>query len=260
MKYKSWLISIMVGIVLGGILYTTGLFRDIIAFLPVKAASTSDEILNTILISHTKWTTLQGNAQFTWYGSDGSTQIYNNKFAIAQPASAYIDITNLSQSGKNDGIWVSNGKAIYNLNKEAKTYQSQIISASTLDLSMLPKDLSQVQPNIVYIHPMALHVGAPIMEDIYSSWFAQKSPTDTYVFKGTDKILDRDVWVIDDQEANGDSDTVWVDQATGIILQDHQIIDGKLFLDMKMTDLQVDAPVNNSLFVLPAGYSLANPQ
>jgi hypothetical protein len=156
-------------------------------------------------------------------------------------------------------MWICDGKNIYNLNKGIKTYSSQSFTLNPKDIASLPTDLSQIQPDTVYMHPMALRVGAPIMEYLYSSWFAQKNSGDTFVLTGTDNILNRNVWIIDHQSVNGDSETAWIDQATGVILQFHQIMGGKVFLDMKMNDIQVDNPVNSSIFVLPSGYRLANP-
>jgi len=101
MKTKSWLLSIAAAILLGGGIF--GIYRCLnpSTVPPVQASVSAGEILSTILTSYTKWNTLQGEAQFTWYDNGGDKQIYSDKFVVSQLASAYIDITNLSQIGVN---------------------------------------------------------------------------------------------------------------------------------------------------------------
>ena len=122
MKVKGWLICLASGIFLGVVIYGTFLYHDISTMRTAQAAGSTDPVLTTMLTSYTRWKTLQGEMMFTWYGDDGKTQIYRQQFAVSQPASATIDITNLSQPGLNESITISDGQAIYSLDKAAKTY------------------------------------------------------------------------------------------------------------------------------------------
>lgn len=257
MKGKSWIVPIVLGLIMGGIIFATGIFHQVFASSPVKANALSDDITTTVLNSHNKWKTLQGDSQFIWYGPKGDTQTYTNKFYLSQPASVYVDIVDLSQKG-NDGIWISDGNNIYKLHKGDKTYTSQIFNAKVLDLSMLPTSSIKIQPDFVYMHPIASHIQAPILEYIYSTWFAQSRPNDVYTLSSEYTILNRQAWVVDYQTINGDSGTAWIDKSTGIILQFRQLTNGKLFLEMKMTNLQVDAPIDSTWFLVPNEYSLVN--
>jgi outer membrane lipoprotein-sorting protein len=220
MKTKSWLLSIAAAILLGGGIFGIYRYLNPSTVPPVQASVSTGEILSTILTSDTQWNTIQGEAQFTWYDNGGGKQIYSDKFVVSQPASAYIDITNLSQKGVNEGITISDGEAIYALDKAAKTYTRGSFSVKPDAVALLPRSLSQIQAGMVYAHPMA-QIGVPILEYLYPSWWPQQKSGDTFVLSSTDKIVNRAVWVVDHPSTNGDRETAWVDQATGIILQFH---------------------------------------
>lgn len=253
MRLKDWLVSLIGGIVLGGILYGSGITPGVLTGFPVSGSNSVDTALSTVLVSHTKWTTLQGSADFIWHGPSGETQTYMNLFAFSQPNLAYVDVINLAGTG-NDGIWISDGKTIYDLNKEEKTYVTSSFPAHLLDMSMLPVSLSEVKPDTVYMHPMALLVPAPIKEYIFPSWFAQPKPGTMYQLIGEEMVLNRKSWVVTCQNPRGDQSTAWIDQETGIFLQYHQQLNGKPFLEMKMNQVEINNPIFAELFLPTDGY------
>lgn len=148
MKRQDWFVSIIAGFLLGLIAIGIGIPRMLLESPSAKASSETDEVLSLVLNSHSKWTTAQGEAEVIWYGTEGETQSYINKFVIYQPLSAYVDVLNTSKPGFNEGLWISDGETIYNLNKESKSYTQGKIPNFANDLSVLPRDLSQAKGDV----------------------------------------------------------------------------------------------------------------
>ncbi|GAB4580605.1 MAG: hypothetical protein Fur0022_33470 [Anaerolineales bacterium] len=256
MTKRDWLLSIIAGLILGGLLISFGLTKG----TSVSASGNLEEILNLILNSHTKWQTIQGQAEVVWYSQDGSTQTYLTDFAIAQPAQAFFDTTNKEGTG-NEGLWISDGEKAYALDKVARTYSESRIPAFALDLSMLPTSLSEVEQGITYGHPFALIIPSPLKDYIYSSWVAEGKGM--YSLMGQEKISDRAAWVIEYKESfEGELSEhfqIWVDQKTGVILKFIQFNLNKewkaeLFVEATMTSINFDQPIAPEKFSVPETY------
>lgn len=191
MKKTDLLTSILAGVVLGLLLV---LVRESDRFAKagaVSAQSPIGDVLTTVLNSDTRWTSVQGNVEITWYGKKGDLQVYTTAFTISQPDKAFIDTTDLSGSG-NDGIWISDGTKIYELNKQSKTYTEHAFPEHFRNVSLLPRSLSDVeQTGMVTVHPLSLLIPSPIKEYIFPSAFAQGNSEDTYLLVGTDSLLEK---------------------------------------------------------------------
>jgi outer membrane lipoprotein-sorting protein len=254
MKKIDWIVSVFAGIVLGMLGLTTGITND---FLHPKSASAErpiDVALSTILTSHARWHTVQGEAQFVWYTDDGSTQTYINKFALSQPDNVYGEVIDQTGLG-GDGIWISDGKNIYDLNKQSKTYVQSIFRAALKDTSYLPSKLSDVNPKTVKFYPLATVINAPIREYLFPSWFPQGRDGDTYTLDKEETFLDKKVWVMRWNTIDNDETIVWVDKTTGIILKASQSMGGKPFLDMTFTSFDVNGKIDPDIFKVPQDYS-----
>lgn len=153
MKKNDLYISILTGIVLGLLLIFVKGSGGFVKAGSVSAQSPISDILTTVLNSDTKWTTVQGEVEITWYGKKGDVQVYTTAFTISQPDKAFIDTTDLSGSG-NDGIWISDGTKIYELNKQSKTYTEHAFPEHFRDVSLLPRSLSDVEQTgmVMFIH------------------------------------------------------------------------------------------------------------
>lgn len=253
MKRQDWFVSTIAGFLLGLIAIGIGIPRMLMESPSAKASSQTDEILSLVLNSHSKWTTVQGEAEVTWYGTEGETQSYINKFVIYQPLSAYVDVLNKSNSGFNEGLWISDGDNIYNLDKENKSYTQGKIPNFANDLSVLPSDLSQAKDDVVYNHPFSLLIPAPVKEYIYPEWFAQGNPSTAYSLLGEDSLLGRKTWIVNLQYKTGQA-TAWIDQTTGIILKYIQEENGQKYVEVNFTYLEVDMPVDADIFSIPSDY------
>lgn len=256
MKKRDWLLSIVAGLMLGGLIISFGLTKG----TSVSASGNIEEILNLILNSHTKWQTIQGQAEVVWYSQDGSTQTYLTDFAIAQPAQAYFDTTNKDGTG-NDGLWISDGETVYALDKVAQTYSESRIPAFALDLSMLPTSRSEVEQGITYGHPFALIIPSPLKDYIYSSWVAEGQGA--YSLLGQEKIAGRATWVIEYKESFkgelSDHLQLWVDQKTGVLLKFIQYNlnkdwKAKLFSEATLTSVEFDVQIAPEKFSVPETY------
>jgi DNA-binding CsgD family transcriptional regulator len=256
MKKLDLLVSITAGIMLGVMAIGLGVPRMIMETQAARASNKIDDILTLVLNSHTKWSTAKGEAEITWYDPNGGekTQTYVNQFAIYQPLSAYVDGYNKNEPGFNDQeIWISNGTKVYDLDKQSKTYAEGNLPNFANDLSVLPRNLSEVKTDTVYEHPFSLLIPAPIKEYIYPEWFAQGNPTTAYTLMGEDNLLGRNTWIVNLKYKTGQA-TAWIDQSTGIILKYSREENGQKFVDAAFTSLQLDMPIEASVFSVPAGY------
>ena len=157
-----------------------------------------------------------------------------------------------------DGIWISDGANIYDLNKRNKTYTQGAFRNSLKDASNLPTNLSEMSPNTVRLHPLAMVIDAPIREYLFPSWFPQGREGDTYTLEKDETLLGRNVWVVHLHTIYNDDTTVWADKTTGIILKASQFMDGKPFLEMNFTSFTVNGNIAPGIFKVPQGYSSAS--
>jgi outer membrane lipoprotein-sorting protein len=254
MKKVTLVISIFVGLFLGIFGLISGITNNFLHPQPVVAASPLDTALTSMLTSHTRWQTVQGAAEFVWYGEDGSTQTYINKFALSQPYNVYVDVVDQTGMGV-DGAWISDGQNIFDINKQNNTYTKSAFRAAYKDTSSVPLQMSAIKPNTVTLYPLSTIINAPIREYIFPSWFPQGRDSDTYTLEKEDVFLGRSVWVVNLQTIYKDDTTVWVDQTTGIILRANQLMNGKKFLDMTFTVFDVNAKIDPAIFQVPANYS-----
>lgn len=257
MKRKDWIVSVFAGLVLGVLGLVTGVTNNFIHPQPANAEQPIDVALSAILTSQSRWHTVQGEAEFNWYSDDGSIQTYINKFALSQPDNVYVEVFDQTGLGV-DGIWISDGENIYDLNKESKTYVQAVFREALKDTSNLPKNLSEIKPNSVKFYPLATVINAPIREYLFPSWFPQGRDGDTYSLEKDNEFLGRKVWVIHLHTVYDDDTTVWVDKSTGIILKSSQSIGGKPFLEMVFTSFQVNEKIDPEIFKVPQDYSLAS--
>ena len=259
MKKTDLTISIVAGLILGLLVIFMKGGDGLMKVQSASAQSPVDGILTAVLNSDTKWQTVQGEADITWYGKKGDVQSYSTTFVISQPDKAFVETIDHSGMG-NGGIWISDGTQIYELNSENKTYTESVFPDHFRDVSLLPRSLKDVeQGSMVTVHPLSLLIPSPIKEYIFPSAFAQVGPQDTYSLVGTDTFLDKPVWVVNYKNAYGDEVTAWVDQGTGMIVKFSQLTAGEPYLDVVFKFIQIDQPVSADTFAVPTGYNVAVP-
>jgi outer membrane lipoprotein-sorting protein len=250
MTKKNWIFSITIGIVFGVIGGLLGI-PHLLQANPVSAASTADDVLNTTLNSSLKWNTVQGTAVIVWYGENDEKQEYLNTFAIQQPNLANISVKNADGSVA-ASEWISDGSKAYNIDPQAKTYAGGTLPAFSKDFSLLPTTLEAAKnTDAIYRHPFGMLIPSPVGEYLYPQWLAQGKGI-TYNLVGEDTILNRKVWIITYIKYNAEV-TAWIDEETGIIVKYIQSMDGRPFEEMTFTQLEVNSPVDRTLFILPSG-------
>jgi outer membrane lipoprotein-sorting protein len=250
MTKKNWIFSITIGIVFGLIGGLLGI-PHLLQAKPVSAASTADDVLNTTLNSSLKWNTVQGTAVIVWYGENDEKQEYLNTFAIQQPNLANISVKNADGSVA-ASEWISDGSKAYNIDPQAKTYAGGTLPAFSKDFSLLPTTLEAAKnTDAIYRHPFGMLIPSPVGEYLYPQWLAQGKGI-TYNLVGEDTILNRKVWIITYIKYNAEV-TAWIDEETGIIVKYIQSMDGRPFEEMTFTQLEVNSPVDRTLFILPSG-------
>jgi outer membrane lipoprotein-sorting protein len=251
MKQKYLLMGISVLIMLGligGIIFLPKLTQTD----KQNSLSSVDEALTLTLNSHLKWSTIQGEAVITMYGSEGQKQENTETFQIEQPNKALLSLYETDMTTPVQE-WISDGSNIYIVENSTRTYSSSPLPKFSKDFSLLPETLEAARStDAVYRHPFGMLIQYPVGEYLYPQWMAQGKGA--YTFVGVDTLLDRPVLVINIQNGNGDV-TVWIDQGTGIILKYAQKTEEKPFMDMVFTKFTLDAPLDNSLFSIPVGFT-----
>ncbi len=256
MRKMDLLVAITTGILLGIIATGTGLPRTLTVAQSVRASSNINDVLTLVLNSHTKWNTVKGEAEITWYDPNGGgkTQTYVNQFVVYQPLLARVDGYNKDKPGFNDQeLWISNGMKTFDLDKQAQTYIEGNLPKFVNDLSVMPRNLSEVKADTVFNHPFSLLIPAPVKEYIYPEWFAQGNPTMAYKLIGEDNILGRNTWIVNLKSKYGQS-TAWIDESTGMILKYTREENGQKFVDVIFTSIEINVPVDASVFSVPADY------
>ncbi len=244
MAKKDLLRSIVIGVVLGVVGGLLGL-SVIFPIGSVDASTAVNDPLLVTLTSHLKWDSLQGEASIIWYPPEGETQEYVNTFAIQQPNQA--NITSISIDGKGEsGQWISDGETAYHVNLEKREFTSFSLPAFSTDLSKMPATLAEAtDSNIVYPHPFGMLIPFPVKEYLYPQGFSQG--IGQYALLGKEKILDRQVWIVEYQNETNEV-TAWIDEETGVILKYVQWMNGKLFAEVSFTTFQVNPIIDGSLF------------
>ncbi|PIV28801.1 MAG: hypothetical protein COS37_00145 [Anaerolineae bacterium CG03_land_8_20_14_0_80_58_20] len=257
MKKRDWIVSIISGITLGMLFVSSGAYSTVLAQKQTVVTGPLNQIIATALNSHTRWQTLQGEAEVTWYGSNEETQTYLMNFEISQPVKGRIETTSKETNG-NDGIWISNGERIYDLRNADKTYVEGSIPAFAKDLSQLPLTIMDVRKDMPMPHPFAMFISSPLRDLIYPTEFIQSSELSSLRLIGEETILGRKVWVIVREDSSTDYSKVWVDKSTGIFLRYEQYMNGEKWMDLSFKSLEFNPAIHPSTFELPSGYRPAS--
>lgn len=257
MGKRDWAISIISGLVLGMLFFSSGIYFTVSAQKPTAVAGPLNQVINTTLNSHTRWQTLQGEAEVTWYGSNDETQTYSMNFEISQPANGRID-TKSKEGNGNDGIWISDGENVYDLNTANKTFVKGSLPAFAKDLSRLPLSIADTTRDMPVPHPFAMFMSSPLRDLIYPTEFIQSAELSSLNLIGEETILGRKTWVVIREDSSTDYSKVWVDKSTGIFLRYAQYLNGELWMDLSFKSINFNPAINPAAFELPSGYRPAS--
>ena len=259
MKKMGLIVSILSTIILAGIMAgcAPGAASSQPGATETASQSALEGALATTLTGYTHWQTVQGEAEFTWYGKDGKPENVINKFALSLPDKARVD-TIVNSNADADKMWISDGQNIYEVSTKAKTYAQRTFPKEQMDsdMSKLPTRLNQLHPDGIITHPLTKMIIAPIGKYIFPTWFPGARIGDNFTITQETTFLNRKVWVIAVHTIDKQDSSAWVDQQTGIILKYDQAVNGKKFLEMQFTSFNVDGKISPEVFNLPSGYSL----
>jgi outer membrane lipoprotein-sorting protein len=91
----------------------------------------------------------------------------------------------------------------------------------------------------------------PIRDYLYPQWFPQGGGT--FTLSGEDIVLDRKTWVVE-REKELDFTKAWIDKQTGVILKYTQQVAGIPFLEVEITNIKYDVPIDIDIFSPAIGY------
>ena len=87
-------------------------------------------------------------------------RLTSTSLTYSQPDHVYVEVIDQTGLGV-DGIWISDGANIYDLNERNKTYTQAAFRNSLKDSSNLPTNSSEISPNTVRLHPLAMVIDLP---------------------------------------------------------------------------------------------------
>lgn len=254
MTKKDWFVSILLGLFLGLVMFAFG-YTNWIAPANARASESIDEILNLILNSHDNWETIQGKASITRYSPESESQSHIERFDIDPPGLVRLELLS-SPEEKLQRLWISDGAEVFSTDEEKKTFLTSKLPGFSQDTTVLPKSLSEVDVGTVYHHPLELIMPSPVAEYIYPHWFAQGQPDAVYQVLRADKLLGRDVWVVEYKDSRNLS-VAYIDQKTGVILRYENEMNNDSRVEFEMLSVLFDSPIDKANFIMPEGYTPA---
>jgi hypothetical protein len=209
---------------------------------------TVGDALTAMLTSHLKWDTLQGNAEFIWYTSEGGPKTYIKSFALQQHFKGRVVIKSVDGRGS-ECTWISDGENYSIYYPASQSYYTNSVTDLLLNLSLQPATLEY--PNTadeLYRNQFSLIIPSYLVDYLFPQKIAEEGGI--YILAGEEMFLERKVWIVEHQIDTVMS-TVWVDQETGVILKYIQYTDGEPFLKVTFMSFFVNQAIDPSLFVLP---------
>ncbi len=259
MTKRSWVISIMAGLILGLAMLVTHLPQDWTSV--VHASPEAEPILNLMLNSPNTWRTARGEMNITFYGRDGSSQTFINKFEVALPYQAYIE-SEEQGNPNNKMIWISDGDKYYTLDTNQQKFIESAIPAFAKGASKAPTSVSKIAPGVVHGYPFAMIINMPIKDYLFPVYFPQGKGL--YTLQGEETIIGQPAWIImftyndnDKDTTNDVTSTAWIDKETGIILKNiikRPSYVGGIGIEMAFISLDIDKEVDVQKMTKPIGY------
>jgi outer membrane lipoprotein-sorting protein len=250
MQRKDWVRSITVGIILGIVLIALQSFGYLPQAKNAHAASDIEKILTKTLQSHKNWSSLQGEAQLTQYDADNNPEVNTVTVEIEQPLKANVAFKASEDKSKINYKLVSDGLNVYTIDDGNLSFTKSDIPSFAKKPDLLPQALADVKKDEVYHHPFEMLISNPMMQYVYSEWFAQVGPGSTYQLLGEETIAGRLTWKVDLLTAT-DHAVAWIDEETGIILKYLQESGGQTVVQMEFTSIQINSHIDGKKFSAP---------
>lgn len=250
MRPKDWSVSVLAGVILGVLMIMSHTFGYLSQAQRVSAASDAEKALSKTLQSHTKWSSIRGEAQLIQYDADGKPHTDVIRVEITQPLKANIGYQASDDTGKINKKWISDGEKIYQVDDQNLSYTESNIPPFAQRPDFMPKTLVDVKNGEIYHHPFEMSISNPVMEYVYPVWFAQGSSDAKYQLLGEESIAERPTWKIDLQTST-DHVTAWIDQDTGVILKYRQESNGQMIVEMEFTWTEFDKYIDEQEFSSP---------
>ncbi|GIK55462.1 MAG: hypothetical protein HND44_14935 [Chloroflexi bacterium] len=280
MTKKDWLVSITAGLVLALATLYIHLGRE---FSPIPGAvlaqneaqtipdqspaimmiqPEAQKVVESMLNSHARWTTLQAEAITTWYMKGDVDSSWLSKVMIVQPVQARFETSLAGQKEAN--LWLMNGDQRYERDLVNNVEEQKRLPAFATDpaaLARLPVQIEEIAlaERIVYRHPIGMLVPSPVADYIYPVGLAQRGGQ--YTLIGEEQIAGRIAWILEwVQEEVSDShppslkQQFWVDQETGVVLKARSYVGlnlAELYEETVFTSISYDQPVAPESFVFP---------
>ena len=217
---------------------------------PLSMDSSTEEIRQRILRSHTFWDSLWADGQIVMYppdGSDGPPQSQRVQVWIVQPAKARI------LSGAVDGdpgyLFISDGKQLRTGEPVPAFIQDGAFSP--------PEEITDT----VYPHPMTGFLPTPLSELLFPSGLAQRQGSFQVVGEGS--LAGRQAVVVEWSMPDGQRiDRFWVDARTGVILRQQNYgkggggaLTGEIVLNAIQYDLDFPPETFERVAAFPPAYA-----
>lgn len=235
--------SIVAGVLIGAIATVFGIGSLV---RPAYAQTSVEHVRSEMIVSHSKWTSLRGEAATTWFSSGQEQKVATN-FALVGGSQAIFST--------GDFTWLADRNAIYQISHGDSTYAKWEQPETSRLLSAVP---SLVGDGLeIHRHPMAILAMSPIADYIFSTGLAQRNGE--YNLVEETELLGRKVWVLEYTLANESGEITfharyWVDQQLALILRSEVYSTeastfGQIFELTEFLSLEVNPEISNDVFL-----------
>lgn len=235
--------SIVAGVLIGVIATVFGIGSLV---QPAYAQTSVEHVRSEMLVSHSKWTSIRGEATTTWFSS-GQEQKVTTNFALVGGNQAIFSTGGFT--------WLADGGSIYQISHADSTYAIWEQPETSRLLSAVPSLIGDGLE--IHRHPMAMLAISPIADYIFSTGLAQR--TGEYTLVEETELLGRKVWVLEYKLANERGEVTfharyWVDQELALILRSEVYSTeastlGQIFELTEFLSLDINPEISNDVFL-----------
>ncbi|CAG0966327.1 hypothetical protein ANAEL_00927 [Anaerolineales bacterium] len=223
----------------------------------LRADSNSEQIQQAMIQSAAKWMSLQMSGTITWFGTDGSTQAFQEHTWIDPSNNRFKVELNGMTNAADKIVKFSDGTTVYNLNLNSGLVET----SSYPDFARVGQYIPPVGEGVAYPNPIWGQMGTPLSEMAFSSNFAQGGGAFKTVRLET--IAGRETLVVEWTPASQTQVAYkfWLDTRTAVILklQEFGVKDGTgaLKSERVVTEVTYNQIFDANIFTLPSDFQQA---
>lgn len=254
---KRFLLLILIFLTACSTAGPTSYFDNLPDVVILRVDSTSEQIQQAMLQSASKWMTLRMNGTITWFGTDGSTQSFQEQTWIDPSNNRFKVELNGVTNASDKIVRFSDGTTVYNLNLVSGLTETSAYP----DFARVGQYVPPVSEGVAYPNPIWGQMGTPLSEMAFSSNFAQGGGT--FKALNLETIAGRETLIV---EWTPPSQTqvaykFWLETRTAVILkmQEFGVKEGTGTLqgERVIAEITYNQIFDSNVFTMPSDFEQA---